>query len=142
MRAVLASLLLLLASPALAADIVSAPAAHGAARAGDVLLVDIRTPGEWAVTGVPRGARPITMHEEGFLRRLEAVTGGRKDRPVALICARGVRSAFMAAVLEGEGYTDVRDVGEGMLGSRAGRGWLARGLPTDAPPERPEPRAE
>ncbi|WP_246227641.1 rhodanese-like domain-containing protein [Roseobacter ponti] len=103
--------------------------AHDLAARGDILLVDIRRPDEWVRTGVGEGALPIDMRRADFIDELLVRTGGRTDVPVALICARGVRSRRLSARLESAGFTEIRDVPEGMLGSGAGPGWLDRGLP-------------
>lgn len=105
--------------------------AHAAAQAGDVLLVDVRRPDEWDATGIGQFAVGIDMRDEDFVAQVLAARDG--DRPVALICARGVRSARTARRLAQAGLTDIIDVPEGMLGSRAGPGWLERGLPVVRP---------
>lgn len=107
-----------------------AEAAYRMAAAGDVILVDIRRPDEWAATGRPAGSVGLDMRGDSFADDLERLAGGR-DAPVALICARGVRSARLANRLAEQGFGNVVDVPEGMLGSPAGPGWLARGLPLD-----------
>lgn len=112
---------------------ISAPDAAAAVASGDLILVDIRRPDEWAKTGMPQGAVPLDMRRDDFPQALLAVMGGRKDTPVALICARGVRSGRISARLSEAGFTHVIDVSEGMLGSRAGPGWLKRGLPVVQP---------
>ncbi len=106
--------------------------AHRAALAGEITLIDIRRPDEWARTGLPEGAIAIDMRAPDFTARLlSQVTS--KDAAVALICARGVRSRALARRLTEAGFTRVLDVPEGMLGSGAGPGWLKAGLPvTDA----------
>ena len=103
--------------------------AHQAAANGEVVLVDIRTPREWAQTGVPEGAHAIDMRRDDFLAALSQVAGTDKGRPIAVICARGVRSARLSRALTEAGYTNIVDVPEGMLGSGAGPGWLKTGLP-------------
>ena len=103
--------------------------AHAAAMAGDLLLVDIRRPDEWALTGVGEGAVPIDMRRQDFETVLLARAGGNLNQPIALICARGVRSRHLAKRLSDAGFAQVLDVPEGMLGSGAGPGWLAQGLP-------------
>ncbi|WP_370400776.1 rhodanese-like domain-containing protein [Sulfitobacter sp. JB4-11] len=107
----------------------SAPDAHVAAVAGEITLVDIRRPDEWARTGVPEGGVGIDMRRDDFIEALLAQTGGDRDKPVALICARGVRSARLTARLQDAGFTQIIDVPEGMLGSGAGPGWVKRELP-------------
>lgn len=107
----------------------SAPDAHAAARSGDVLLIDIRRPDEWALTGVGEGAIPLDMRREDFIDALTVVAGNDPARAIALICARGVRSRHQGAKLKNAGFTQIIDVPEGMLGSGAGPGWIKRGLP-------------
>jgi len=108
----------------------STPDAHKAAVSGDIVLVDIRRPDEWERTGVGEGAVTIDMRRDDFTDVLLKHTAGRTDAPVALICARGVRSRRMTERLTAAGFTTIIDVPEGMLGSGAGPGWLKRGLPT------------
>ena len=110
-------------------SIMSAPDALAAAQSGQIILVDIRTRGEWQQTGLAQPALPISMHEAGFIRNLAAALGGDRTRPVAIICAVGGRTAHMAGILKTAGFTNVFDVSEGMFGSSAGPGWLKRGLP-------------
>lgn len=107
--------------------------AHAAARSGDLILIDIRRPDEWVGTGIPEHSTPLDMRRADFEEALLQITGGDTDRPVALICARGVRSDWLSARLVAAGFTAIRDVPEGMLGSRAGPGWLGRSLPVVQP---------
>jgi len=108
---------------------ISVKAAHARALAGEIVLIDIRHRSEWRSTGVGSSAVAISMHEPGFLERVKAAVKGDKSRPVALICAAGVRSKRMSEVLIREGYKTVIDVSEGMLGGFFGGGWLRAGLP-------------
>lgn len=99
---------------------------------GDFTLIDIRRPDEWARTGVGVGAIPIDMRDNDFVTQLLANVSG-KDAPIALICARGVRSRGLGRRLAQAGFTNIIDVPEGMLGSGAGPGWLGAGLPVTRP---------
>jgi rhodanese-related sulfurtransferase len=110
----------------------STPDAHAAAVSGAVTLVDIRRPDEWALTGVGEGAVAINMLDRDFIEQVSAQVGGDHSKPVALICARGVRSRKMSVRLQQSGFTNIIDVPEGMLGSGAGAGWIKRGLPVVA----------
>ncbi len=112
--------------------IMSAPDALAAADRGEIVLVDIRSRGEWKQTGLAKPAVAISMHEAGFVRNLAKALGGNRANPVALICAVGGRSAHMQRILATAGFTNVIDVSEGMFGSSAGPGWLKRGLPVKA----------
>jgi len=102
-------------------------------RTGEVLLIDIRRPDEWADTGVPQGAIPLDMRRDDFVSALLAQPGVERDTAIALICARGVRSRRLGSALADAGFSAILDVPEGMLGSGAGPGWLARGLPVVQP---------
>ena len=110
-------------------EAMDAATVHAAALAGEVTLIDVRRPEEWAATGVGEGAVPIDMRRADFAEAVGAALGGDRSRPVALICARGVRSDRTAVRLAEVGFARVIDVPEGMLGSGAGPGWLERGLP-------------
>jgi rhodanese-related sulfurtransferase len=115
--------------PAYAGPALDAPTAFRQAQAGEILLIDIRRPDEWQATGSGQGAHRIDLRRDDFVDALTALAGGDRSRPIALICARGVRSARTAKLLSESGFSSVIDVPEGMLGSAAGPGWIARGLP-------------
>jgi len=115
--------------------VLSPAEAHRAASAGELALVDIRTPAEWAETGIPRGAATANYNalpEDAFIARIERLLDGERSRPVALICARGGRSSRARALLSEAGFAEVYDVQEGMLGNAGGPGWLDRGLPLES----------
>lgn len=116
--------------PSFAGQSLSVADAHKSALAGDVFLIDIRRPDEWEKTGIGEGAHPLDMRRRDFVEALDKITGGNKSAPVALICARGVRSARLSNRLSEAGYSNIINVPEGMLGSSAGPGWLESGLPT------------
>ncbi|MEJ6394282.1 rhodanese-like domain-containing protein [Gymnodinialimonas sp. 2305UL16-5] len=105
--------------------------AHRLAAAGDILLIDIRRPDEWAATGSPVPGHRLDMRRADFTEALLALTSGAQDARVALICARGVRSSRLTNQLIEAGFTNIIDVPEGMLGSGAGPGWIREGLPVD-----------
>jgi rhodanese-related sulfurtransferase len=130
-RHFIAGMLALAASPGSsdAKGVLTAPEAHAKAVTGDITLIDIRTPEEWAETGSGAGAHRLDMRREDFVQALDRLLGGDRTKPVALICARGVRSSRLSRSLREGGYTNIIDVPEGMLGSYAGPGWLERGLP-------------
>jgi rhodanese-related sulfurtransferase len=112
----------------------TAPEAHEAAVAGQITLVDIRRPDEWSKTGSGEGAHRLDLRRDDFVDALLQITGGETAVPVALICARGVRSARTANRLIEAGFTNIIDIAEGMLGSAAGPGWIARDLPLNITP--------
>lgn len=110
-------------------DIWSAQEVADALEDGAISLIDVRSREEWTEIGLATGAWPISMHERGFERRLFAARDLSAEKPAALICATGGRSARLLAALKRAGYPGFIDVSEGMLGSRRGPGWIARGLP-------------
>ena len=107
----------------------SPPDAHTLAKTGRITLIDIRRPDEWASTGSGEGAHRLDMRRKDFIPELAKIVAGDTSAPVALICARGVRSNRMSRALKQAGFTNIIDVPEGMLGSRAGPGWIKRKLP-------------
>lgn len=120
------------AAPVTAGEIeqMSVEEAHRKAVAGEVVLIDVRSPEEWRDTGIGEAAHPVSMHRPDFMTKLTALTGGNLEKPIALICARGGRSNTMAQKLYRLGYRRIIDVASGMLGSRFGPGWLSKRLPT------------
>ena len=134
-RTVLAALSTCFAATAFAATglELSPPDALAQVKSGKLILVDVRTPGEWKQTGVAQGAVLLDMQHPkgatGFMDDLLKLTKGDRNAPVALICRTGNRSVQVQRFLESQGFTHVYNVAEGMAGSAAGPGWLRRGLP-------------
>ncbi len=106
--------------------------------AGEVMLIDVRSPQEWRQTGVPRGARRVTIHDpgglKGFVDAMAAAVDGDLKKPIALICARGNRSTIAQKVLGEAGFTRVFNIREGFIGGPYGPGWVKRGLPVEPCP--------
>ena len=111
----------------------SAPEAYAQSQAGTLTLIDIRHPDEWRQTGVATGALRIDMAnaqgEAGFVAQVTATMGGKKHAPIGLLSIAGNRGANAQQVLREAGFTHVYNIKEGMMGSGAGPGWIARGLP-------------
>ncbi len=126
-------------SPAKAAaiDISSLPAeitadqAYAVLQAGQAPLIDIRSPMEWYQSGLPEGATPISIHEPGFIEKLDELLGHDKSKPFMLICRTGNRSPHVVQALRQYGYSHVHEVPEGLFGSFRSPhpGWINRGLP-------------
>jgi rhodanese-related sulfurtransferase len=81
------------------APIISADDALRLAESGQIVLVDVRSPQEWRQTGVPSGARTVTIHNPnglvGFLEAMEGALGADPDQAIAVI-ARQHRRARLA----------------------------------------------
>lgn len=104
--------------------------AYKAALAGEIILIDIRRPEEWAETRVGEGAIGLDMRAENFVPTLVALRRANPGKPIALICRTGNRTGYVTSALAGQGFPDLVDVSEGMVGGANGPGWLSRGLPT------------
>ncbi len=109
----------------------SAPDALAKSRAGEITLVDIRTPQEWRQTGIAAGALTIDMTRKTFVEEILRAVDGDKDAPIAIICRTGNRTTYTQKALQEIGFTNVYNVKEGMAGSGAGPGWVRRGLPLE-----------
>jgi rhodanese-related sulfurtransferase len=112
---------------------VSVTRAYGETGAGERLLIDVRSPQEWRQTGLPQGARTVTIHQRAtsFLDGILAAASGDKDKPIALICATGMRSKRAQQFLETQGFTNVVSVDGGLFGTPRAAGWMQRGLPME-----------
>jgi rhodanese-related sulfurtransferase len=71
-----------------------------------LLLIDVRTPEEWAAAHVP-GAVLIPLHE--LADRVDEIDVP-SDTPIATICHHGMRSLKAALLLRGLGFTAARSV--------------------------------
>jgi rhodanese-related sulfurtransferase len=94
-----------------------------------VIILDIRSPDEWAETGLAKGAWPVSMHDASFVPNLQKIVARYPRVPIALICATGGRSNYIADVLLKSGLDGVIDIPEGMFGNGKAPGWTARNLP-------------
>jgi rhodanese-related sulfurtransferase len=108
------------------ATVVSAREANEAARAGRIIIVDIRTPAEWADTGVPQGALRLDAESDGFDVRLAGIRLDNPGKRIALIDRSGGVGASVQTKLAGRGWRDLATIRGGMLGPG---GWLAEKLP-------------
>ena len=142
-RAPMAGFMMLMGTLALAAaaaagegGVIAADAAAERAAAGEILVIDVRSPQEWRQTGVAKGARRVTIHDPGglpgFVEAVKAALGGDLGKPIAVICASGNRSTLAQRSLAKAGFTRVLNIKEGMLGGPNGPGWLRRGLPVES----------
>jgi len=88
----------------------------------DVLVLDVRTPAEFAGEGGHiAGARNLPV--KALAQRLAELEGERQ-RPIRLVCRTDRRSAQAAQLLTEAGFADARAVQGGMSA------WLARGYPS------------
>ena len=76
-----------------------------------VQLLDVRTAEEWDA-GHLKGAKLVTLSEEGFADKARAVLDPKK--PVVVYCRSGKRSAKAAILLLEGGFTTVHDMAGGI----------------------------
>lgn len=87
----------------------------------DAVIVDVRNPDEWALTGVPPNASLIPLPE------FEARAPGElpKDKPIYVICNSGNRSRVASEALIRLGYEQVYNIDGGI------QAWLQADLPVE-----------
>jgi rhodanese-related sulfurtransferase len=126
--------LFVLTAPVIAAERWQPKAVASAVEAGTVVLIDIRTPEEWADTGLATPAIPADMISPDFMAKLAEIVASNPGKRLAFICRSSNRSSQVTAALEAQaGYTDLIDVAGGMLGKGDAPGWIAEGLPVRQP---------
>ena len=101
------------------------------AGSGDAILVDVRTAPEWVESGVIERSHLITYFDKDFrplkdefIRKFSKVTGGDKNKQIVVICRTGQRSKLVAGILDREGYKNVYNYKEGIVG------WIGERKPT------------
>jgi phage shock protein E len=87
--------------------------------AGEVVVLDIRTPEEYD-EGHLEGAVLVDFYEPDFVEQLDALD---RDTPYVLYCRSGNRTSQTLPVMEQLGFRSVTEVGGGILA------WQADGLP-------------
>ena len=101
----------------------------------DIIIIDVRNVDEWKETGVIPDSRLIQMlSPEGLVRKnfigeLLTTLGDDKNIEVAIICRSGRRSAATVAMLKDQGFTNIFNVTEGMMGDGKTTGWKNKNLP-------------
>jgi len=85
----------------------------------NVLLVDVRTPGEYGKAHL-RGAKLIPLDD--LARRVGEIP---RQRPVVVYCTVGARSRAAAELLAGKSYPEVYNMSDGIIG------WYRHGFPIE-----------
>lgn len=112
------------------------------------VLVDVRTPAEWAYVGVPDlsglGKQPYfvpwalfpSMQINPDFADQVSTAGVRPDQTVLFLCRSGVRSRSAAIAMTAQGFGRCYNVAEGFEGDPDGakhrgtlNGWKTAGLP-------------
>ncbi len=95
------------------------------AQSPDILLLDVRTPGEWESVRVP-GIKKFIPHDQMGERSAEL--NAQPDTPIYVICRSGHRSAIAAGTLAKLGFKQVFSVQGGT------NAWVTAGYPTESGP--------
>jgi rhodanese-related sulfurtransferase len=91
----------------------------------DLLLIDIRTPGEVeGQGGAIKAARNVNI-PRGWLEFRVTDQATNKDTPIVVYCGGNIRSPLAAYTLRQMGYTNVRNYADGFFG------WKRQGLPIE-----------
>ena len=99
----------------------------------DVVIIDVRTPGEWQQTGIVEGSIPIMFFNEKNQPLTDewlaqAAAHVSEDKKLILICRTGNRSGVIANYLvKVQGYEEVFNVKGGIVS------WKRAGYPTVKP---------
>ena len=110
------------AAPALGAELPPADFAAALKRPGTVLL-DVRTPGEFAQGHLP-GARNIDVSAPDFAARISALD---PSVPYAVYCHSGNRSAVAVQAMTASGFHDVFHLAGGITAWQQARGEVVEG---------------
>lgn len=86
---------------------------------GDVRVIDVRTPEEYAA-GHIEGATLVDFYEPDFADRIAELD---RDAEYVVYCRSGNRSSQATALMDEQGFEDVNDVDGGIVA------WEAAGLP-------------
>jgi len=78
------------------------------------VIIDVRTPDEWQ-TGTIAGANLINVFDVDFIPKVEAMQED-KDLPVFIYCRSGNRSKQALEILKKEGYTQIYELNQGIIG--------------------------
>lgn len=103
--------------------VIDVATANERVRKKTLVLVDVRTPGEWQA-GIAKGAHPVSLGDACMVDKIHTLAGEDTSRPVAVICRTGMRSKQAAKQLSAAGFTDVSNVRGGMMA------WMSANLPT------------
>ena len=101
----------------------------------NLIIIDVRNKEEWKETGIIPNSLLIQMLSAGRTIRKEYISellialGEDKDIKAAIICHSGGRSSATVELLKNEGFNNIFNISEGMVGNGSTTGWINRNLP-------------
>jgi len=105
----------------------------------DTVLIDIRTPEEWADTGIIPGSKKIMFFDErgGYDAKkwMEEFTKYVKDKeqPFVLVCRTATRTKSVGRFLNQQGYKNVYDLDGGITFGYLDLGYKTEGKTSNRP---------
>lgn len=118
---------IIISTPAFAVEQMEPKQVLAGQAAGELVLIDIRTPAEWADTGVATGAVQLDMTSADFVASVSKVMSENPNKKLAFICQSGGRSGSLTSQMEASGITNTINVTGGTSQ------WIADGLPITKP---------
>lgn len=110
-------------SEELPVPVISPSQANAKTIRGDLVLIDVREPHEWAVDGTPAGSRCVALQSVNFIDDVTLLVDDDKAASIAVCCRSGMRGKKAAKLLQDAGFTDVVNVEGGMMR------WVSEKLP-------------
>ena len=101
----------------------------------NLIIIDVRNKDEWKETGIIPNSLLIQMLSAGrtirkeYIAELLIALGENKDIKAAIICHSGGRSSATVEMLKNEGFSNIFNISEGMVGNGSTTGWINRNLP-------------
>ncbi|HEX5059653.1 MAG TPA: rhodanese-like domain-containing protein [Kofleriaceae bacterium] len=75
--------------------------------ASGAVVIDVRTPDEYAADHLPNATNIPVEDVSARLSEIEALVSGNKAKPIVVYCAAGGRAAKAKATLDGAGFSHV-----------------------------------
>jgi rhodanese-related sulfurtransferase len=97
--------------------------AHQEVSSGNLILIDVREPNEWADTGCPESAYRIALQNHNFIEEVLNLVNNDKNASIAVSCKSGMRGDEAVNRLKAAKFTNVVNVEGGILK------WISEQLP-------------
>lgn len=110
-------------SSALSIPKITAQQAHQEVSSGNLILIDVREPNEWADTGCAENASRVALSNHNFVEEVLRLVKNDKDTPIAVSCKSGMRGDEAIKRLKAAKFTNVVNVEGGILK------WISEQLP-------------
>ena len=101
----------------------------------NLIVIDVRNVEEWKETGIIPNSKLIQMLSpqgtirENFITELLTTLGDDKNIKAAIICRSGRRSLATVALLKEQGFNNIFNITDGIMGDGKTTGWKNENLP-------------